>query len=183
MTSTDILRQISTTVTEAGKGGLEKAKELRDSARISLEIRDRENSIRKAYRELGKAYFQDHRNDEEPDYDQVAYIKAAFEEIGELKANKDEVRGVRRCADCGEIIPNGANFCPNCGKRYEGPEVMAEEASEEAGEIFEEAGEAAMEADEAAEEEAEKAKSKTDDYPMDDMTEDAAVEAPEASEE
>ncbi len=126
MTSTDILRQISTTVTEAGKEGLEKAKEFRDSAKITLEIRDRENSIQKAYRELGKAYYQDHKNDEEPDYDQVAYIKAAFEEIGELKSNKDEVRGIRRCSECGEQIPTGAGFCPNCGKKYEAPQKNGE---------------------------------------------------------
>ncbi len=129
MTSSDILRQISSTVTEAGREGLEKAKELRDSAKITLEIRDRETSIQKAYRELGKAYYQDHKNDEEPDYDQVAYIKAAFEEIGELNANKDEVRGIRRCSECGEPIPNGASFCPNCGKKYEAPPAKTGEAA------------------------------------------------------
>ncbi len=142
MASTDLFKQISTTVSEAGKRGLEKSKELRDTAKISMEIRDRENSIQKAYRELGKAYYQDHRNDEEPAYDQIAYIKAAFEEIGELKANKDEVRGIRRCSACGEIVPDGAAFCPKCGKRYEGPDVTAEaepeETCEEAEDVFKE---------------------------------------------
>ncbi len=122
MTNTELLNKIGSTVTEAGKEGLEKAKELRDTAVISLEIRDREASIRKAYRELGRAYFQDHRNDEEPVYDQIVFIKAAFEEIGELKATKDDIRGIRRCPECGEAILSGAHFCPNCGKRYEEPE-------------------------------------------------------------
>ncbi len=151
MANTDLFKQISTTVSEAGKSGLEKAKELRDTARISMEIRDRENSIQKAYRELGKAYYQDHRNDVEPAYDQVVYIKAAFEEIGELKANKDEVRGIRRCSACGEIIPDGAAFCPKCGKKYDGPELTeetdAEKACEEPGDTCEEPVECGEETD------------------------------------
>ncbi len=127
MTNTELLNKIGSTVTEAGKEGLERAKELRDTAIISLEIRDRETSIRKAYRELGRAYFQDHRNDEDPVYDQIVFIKAAFEEIGELKATKDDIRGIRRCPECGEAILSGAHFCPNCGKRYEESDLEDDE--------------------------------------------------------
>ncbi len=141
--SSDLFKQIGSTVSDAGKEGIEKAKEFRDSTRLSLEIRDRENSIQKAYRELGKAYYMDHRNDEEPAYDQIVFIRAAFEEIGELKANKDEVRGIRRCPNCGEPIQSGAKFCPNCGKKYETAEETAEEAADEAGETMEAAADAA----------------------------------------
>ncbi len=171
MASNDIFKQIGTTVTEAGKGGLEKAKELRDTARITLEIRDRETSIQKAYRELGKAYYQDHRNDEDPVYDQVVYIKAAFEEIGELKANKDEIRGIRRCPECGETIPNGASFCPNCGKKYVAPASAAgetDDAEEEEIilEVFEADDAAAAEFDDGMEDD--EAEEETDDGMKDD---------------
>ncbi len=128
--SSDLFKQIGETVSGAGKEGIEKAKEFRDSTRLSLEIRDRESSIQKAYRELGKAYYMDHRNDEDPEYDQIVFIRAAFEEIGELKANKDEVRGIRRCPNCGEPIQSGANFCPKCGAKYETDEEIAEDADE-----------------------------------------------------
>ncbi len=134
MANTDLFKQISSTVSEAGKAGLERTKGLRDNARITLEIRDRENSIQKAYRELGRAYFKDHRFDEDPAYDQIVFIKAAFEEIGELKTNKDEIRGIRRCPACGEVIVNDANFCPNCGTKYEEEDVMDEEEAEAFGE-------------------------------------------------
>ncbi len=147
-TSTEILKQISSTISEAGKDGLEKAKELRDSARLTLEIRSRENSIQKAYHELGKAYFQAHRNDDDPEYDQIAFIKAAFEEIGELKVAKDEIRGIKRCANCGNPIADGVNYCPNCGTKYEEPEEAAEEAAEEMEEAAEEAAEEAEEEEE-----------------------------------
>ena len=41
----------------------------------------------------------------------IAAIKAAFEEIGELKASKDEIRGIRRCPECGQIVARDANYC------------------------------------------------------------------------
>ncbi len=147
--TTDFFKQIGTSVSDAGKAGLEKTKEFRDSARITMEIRDRENSIHKAFRELGKAYYRDHRKDEDPEYEQVDFIRAAFEEIGELKASKDEVRGVRRCPKCGEVVQNGANFCPNCGEKYIDLETVPEGEAEEA---EEELGEEVMEADEQSEE-------------------------------
>ena len=40
------------------------------------------------YQDLGQAYYHAHKDDENPEYEQVEEIKAAFEEIGELKARK-----------------------------------------------------------------------------------------------
>ncbi len=155
-TTSDILRQIGSTVTDVGQAGLDKAKEWRDIARITLEIRNREFSIQRAYRELGRAYYRDHKHDDDPAYDQVEYILAAFEEIGELKTARDELRGVRRCPNCGAPIMNNANFCPNCGRPYEtGDEMTEEEVEEIIGEMVDEAAEAEAEdeiLDEVAEE-------------------------------
>ncbi len=95
MAGMDLLNKIGSTVTEAGKDGIARAKELRDTARITIEIRDRENAIHKAYRELGKAYYREHKHDASPAYEQVTAIKALFEELGELKATKDEIKAVR----------------------------------------------------------------------------------------
>ena len=84
-----------------------------------MDIKEREGAIQKMYRELGKAYFQDHKDDETAEYDQVLAIKAAFEEIGELKASKDEIRGIKRCKECGNPVSQEAKFCANCGAKCE----------------------------------------------------------------
>ncbi len=129
MAGKDFFNKIGSTMTEAGKGGVAKAKELRDTAKITMEIRDRENAIHKAYRELGKAYYKDHKGDEDPAYEQVTAIKALFEELAALKSNKDSVKGVKRCANCGAEIPEGTKFCSQCGTKYEEP--VCEEVTEE----------------------------------------------------
>lgn len=114
-----IFDKITQTISEAGKEGLNKAKELRDTAKLSMDIKEREISIQKMYREIGKAYYKDHKDDVEPVYEQVSAITAAFEEIAELKTNKDEVRGIRRCEECGKSLADEAKFCPNCGAKCE----------------------------------------------------------------
>ncbi len=126
--------KLGNTISAAGKDGISKAREWADTAKISVDIKEREGAIQKMYRELGKAYYHDHKADKVPDYEQITAIKAAFEEIGELKANKDEIRGIRRCPECGQIIPRDANFCFNCGaecdraERVDGKVVDSSEA-------------------------------------------------------
>ena len=37
--------------------------------------------------------------------------------INTLSAQRDELRSVRRCANCGAVQPKEARFCANCGSR------------------------------------------------------------------
>ena len=142
--------KLGNTISAAGKDGISKAREWADTAKISVDIKEREGAIQKMYRELGKAYYHDHKEDEAPAYDQIAAIRAAFEEIGELKANKDEIRGIRRCPECGQMIARDANFCSNCGAKCEKTEKVegevvdsseADGAEEVESEVVEEAAE------------------------------------------
>lgn len=127
--------KLSNTISAAGKDGLNRAKELKDTAKITMDIKEREGAIQKMYRELGKAYFQDHKDDETAEYDQVLAIKAAFEEIGELKASKDEIRGIKRCKECGNPVSQEAKFCANCGAKCETePEFVECEVVDDASE-------------------------------------------------
>ena len=114
--------KLGNTISAAGKTGLSKAKEIKDTAMIALDIQEREGAIRKLYQDLGQAYYHAHKDDENPEYEQIDEIKAAFEEIGELKAAKDGIRGIRRCTECGAAIADDANFCSSCGAKCEDPE-------------------------------------------------------------
>ena len=151
----ELFEKISSTISAAGKDGLNKAKEWTDTAKIMIDIKEREGAIYRLYRELGRAYFEDHKDDAAPEYSQIIAINAALEEIEQLKSNKDEIRGVRRCSKCGRIISSQAKFCAECGAKCEVPvetvdgEVVdsaeaegAQEAEvvEEAEKTFEEAG-------------------------------------------
>ena len=131
--------KLGNTISAAGKTGLSKAKEIKDTAKITLDIQERESAIRKLYQDLGQAYYHAHKDDENPEYEQITDIKAVFEEIGELKSAKDGIRGIRRCPKCGAAVAEDANFCPSCGAKcekpepevYEGEVVDAEEETDE----------------------------------------------------
>lgn len=147
-----LFERLSNTISAASKDGLNKAKEIKDTAKINVDIREREGSIQRMYRELGKAYYQDHKDDPAPEYSQVFAIKAAFEEIGELKTSKDEIRGIKRCATCGKVISMDALFCSGCGAKVEDDTVVfdgddfKETAEDKADEIKEDMKEAAEDA-------------------------------------
>ena len=111
--------KLGNTISAAGKDGLNKAKELKDTTKLKLSIKEREGLIQKLYRDLGKAYYEAHKDDEESEYQEIADIRAAFAEIGELRADHDAIRGVKRCGECGAIVSQEANFCFNCGAKCE----------------------------------------------------------------
>lgn len=128
----DFFDKLSNTISAAGKDGLNKAKELKDTAKITMDIKEREGAIQRLYGELGKAYFQEHREDGQPEYIQISAIKTAFAEIDRLKAEKDEVQGIHRCPSCGNAVSQEAKFCSNCGANCKiEPEFMEGEVVEE----------------------------------------------------
>ncbi len=135
MANREFFNKISDTISAAGKDGIGKAKELKGTAKLTLEIKSREGAIHKMYNELGMAYYQDHKCDEASEYaDRLTAINAAFEEIAELKASIDEIRGIKRCPCCGEIVSAAARFCASCGERCEEEVVEAEVVEEEVAE-------------------------------------------------
>ena len=127
--------KLGNTISAAGKTGLSKAKEIKDTAKITLDIQEREGAIRKLYQDLGQAYYHAHKDDENPEYEQVEEIKAAFEEIGELKAAKDGIRGIRRCPEPevyeGEVVDAEEEAAEESTETETEDEPVAEEAFED----------------------------------------------------
>ena len=122
--------KLGNTISAAGKTGLSKAKEIKDTAKITLDIQEREGAIRKLYQDLGQAYYHAHKDDENPEYEQVEEIK-------------DGIRGIRRCPECGSAVADDANFCASCGAKCEKPEPEVYE-----GEVVDSEEEAAEESTE-----------------------------------
>ncbi len=179
MANMDFFNRIGNTITAAGKDGLGKAKEWKDTAKITVDIKEREGAIQKMYRELGKAYYHDHRNDTDGEYsERIIAIKAAFEEIGELKASKDDIRGIKRCPSCGQPVAPNAKFCGNCGANCEEEVVNCDVVEDE--DVFEEdEAEAVAEDVEEAAEDVETAETAEEAV----IAEDGAAEDSEAAEE
>ncbi len=117
MSKMEIFDKVSDTIVSVSKDAAQKAKDLSDLARIRMDIRAKEDYINKQYQEMGKAYYEEHKDDSEPVYEQIVLVKDAEEVLEELKQQLGQIKGVQRCPQCGKDMPLDADYCSKCGAK------------------------------------------------------------------
>ncbi len=123
----EIIDKISGTIASVSRDATQKAKDLSEIAKIRMDIRSKQDYITKLCQEMGKSYYEKHKNDEEPKYGQVSLIKEAEEVIEELKEQLNEIKGTQKCPECGQEMPIDADYCSKCGVRLN---IIVEEEDE-----------------------------------------------------
>ena len=121
----DFFDKLGESLAAAGKDVSQKAKDVSDIAKLKLDIKSKEEYIEKQFIELGKAYFEKHKEEEGiEEAEQFFLIKEAQEAIENMKAEVLRIQGSEECAQCGSRMPENATFCSNCGAKmkqtYEG---------------------------------------------------------------
>ena len=82
-----------------------KAKNYAGIPGLSLQVGKQEGVIKKAYEEIGKAYYRANKNNPDCEYaDQMVIIKEAFEEIARLKAEIEAKKNYDPSADEEEVV-------------------------------------------------------------------------------
>ena len=84
-TFSSAVEDISETIAGAGKDMGQKAKDFSEIAKVAKDIRIKENRVQKMYAQLGTKYYDMHKNDAENEYEEIASITSALEEIEQLK--------------------------------------------------------------------------------------------------
>ncbi len=108
--------KLKTDLVSAGKEVGGKVTEASNVAKLKLDIRAKEDFMEKQFAELGKAYFEAHKDDEEvPEKDYFASIVEAQTQIDALKDELMDVQGAVTCPQCGVKQAKGSSFCANCG--------------------------------------------------------------------
>ncbi len=115
----DIFEKISDTLVTAGKDVTEKAKELSSVAKLKMDIRSKEDFVEKQYALIGKKYYEAHKNDDILDYDECAVIEEALQSIEDMKAQLMDIKGAKKCPQCGVEVAEGSSFCANCGAKLD----------------------------------------------------------------
>lgn len=89
-------------------------------------IRSRQNNLEEQidldYRKIGTLIFQKYADGEElPEKleDICRGIEKRTREIRECREKIAQVKGAKICPECGELIPQEANYCMNCGASSE----------------------------------------------------------------
>ncbi len=121
--------KLSETIVSAGKDVGQKAKDVSEIAKLKMDIKSKEDFVEKQYAELGKAYYEKHKDDETeetgengektPEQEHFFLISEALGEIERMRAEVLKIQGAAECPKCGAKMPQGAAFCSNCGTKMD----------------------------------------------------------------
>lgn len=117
--SEDFFGDLGKSITKATQQAVDKTSIFFESTKISAQISSEQKEIEKLYQNIGEAvYRQIKAGTLTPGED----IRAAAEEIkghetqiNVFKKNLADVKGMKICPNCREVIPSDVAFCPKCG--------------------------------------------------------------------
>ena len=115
----DFFSKLGDAICETSKDVSQKVSDLTGIARLNMDIRNREELVRKQYLEIGKKYYELHKQDEEPFLEEITLINETLEEIEQLKAKIADLKGKKTCLSCGAVNEGGAVYCIKCGAKCE----------------------------------------------------------------
>lgn len=111
-----------------------KAKNYAGIPGLQMQVGKCEGLIKKAYEEIGEAYFKEHEHEEGGDFaEQFQIVKENQQKIGQLKAEIEEKKAggsnttdakegdvsiEKVCPICGRTVADDAAFCSVCGHQF-----------------------------------------------------------------
>ena len=115
--------EMKDSLVSAGRDVSQKAKEASSIAKLKLDVNSKEEFVKKQYEELGRTYFEAHKDEEGfAGNEQFRVIREALEEIARMKTEILNLQGAVLCPKCGAQNPADASFCSSCGTKLEEPE-------------------------------------------------------------
>lgn len=112
----DLGKRLSEVAKSAGK----MTRDVAETTRINLQINTRQEEIEKCYVQLGKAYYarQTAGGGSTEAMDALCgQISEMIAECEDLQKQVDDLKGQRRCPNCGSIQSATSSFCSDCGER------------------------------------------------------------------
>ncbi len=101
----------------AGQDVTDKAKEVGDTARVKVDIHQKQEDLKSLYVELGHRFYEEHQQDDPADA-QVERVRQLTQELDELNESLLDLQGNKRCPNCGFITTKAMNVCGNCGHEF-----------------------------------------------------------------
>lgn len=120
--------KVVSTITSTGKDLGEKAKETADYAKLQMEIKSKKDFIERQYAEIGKKLYEDQKDLDDSEYEEIFLIKHTFEEIEEIQQEIAVLKGYASCPNCGGNVKPEDKFCPNCGSAVEAAKSEEDDA-------------------------------------------------------
>jgi rRNA maturation endonuclease Nob1 len=118
------LDKLGDTLVSAGKDVGQKAKDLSDTAKLTMDIRSKEDQVQKYYTQLGKQYYEAHSDDESDE--QIAQIKETLAVIEDMKKELLDLKGAKVCPACGREIDAEDAYCKSCGAKLKDEDIVVD---------------------------------------------------------
>ena len=118
--------KLSETIANASKDVSQKAKDLSGTAKLTMDIHTKEDQVQKMYAQIGKLYFETHKDDEPAEYEQMSQIKEALAVIEDMKKELLELKGAKVCPRCGQEVKADDVYCKSCGVKLEDEEIIVD---------------------------------------------------------
>ena len=123
-----VFENLGKKVSQMSQGALKKTQQLADVTTLKSKIEDEKKSIASFYTQIGMHYYETYAAS--PQDGELARLcqslTEANERIEQYTKEIADIRGVRRCPNCGAEVPRAAAFCPECGTKAEPLEQPAE---------------------------------------------------------
>ena len=124
--------KLSETLTNASKDVSQKAKDLSGVAKLTMDIHTKEDQVQKLYAQIGKLYFEEHKDEEPAAYEQMPQIKETLAVIEDMKKELMELKGAKVCPRCGQEVKASDAYCKSCGAKIEDEEIIVDAVVKEA---------------------------------------------------
>ena len=113
----DIFDKLGDTLISVSKDATQKAKDLSELARLRMEIRSKEEDMNQLYQQTGKDYYATHKDDEQPEFEQIILMKNTEKVLDDLKQQLGQIKGMQKCPQCGNEMSLEADYCSKCGAK------------------------------------------------------------------
>ena len=114
--------QISKKLGDVGQNVSQQAKNFAEITRINGKISDNKQQISKLYENVGRKYYEKHKDDPDADESEVlSQIAGLYAEIEEYESKIISIKGTVRCPKCGADVAIGSTFCNVCGEKMVNP--------------------------------------------------------------
>ena len=124
--------KLSETLTNASKDVSQKAKDLSGVAKLTMDIHTKEDQVQKMYAQIGKLYFEAHKDDDPAEYAQMSQIKEMLASIEDMKKELCELKGTKACPRCGQEVKAADVYCKSCGAKLEDDDIIVDAVVKEA---------------------------------------------------
>jgi len=118
----DFFNRIGKTISSTTQNVVRGTKDLTDIARLNSLISDEQKQIQGLYTQLGKLYYESSQSgkDNHEALSKLCHaIASAYDRIDKYNEEIHQIKGIRKCSNCGAEVPVSSVFCGACGTKVE----------------------------------------------------------------